>query len=163
VTRRSETSRSRSTGSERGGRPAPTPLDVAAHLLARRPLTTTELEARLVAKGYQARTASGVVARALELHWLDDEMLAHDRARSLRGRGSGPLRITADLEGRGLPAALIEAAVEASRDGREEADWAALALREAGITSGGEPARAWRLLLQRGFPEDVVARLLDVE
>jgi regulatory protein len=130
-------------------------------MLARRPLTTTELEARLVAKGYQARTASGVVARALELHWLDDEMFAHDRARSLRSRGSGPLRITADLEGRGLPPALIEAAVEASREGRSEHDWAEQALRGAGIA--GAPARAWRLLVQRGFPEDVVARLIDVE
>jgi len=114
-----------------------------------------------MAKGYQARTASGVVRRARELHWLDDEMLAHDRARALRARGAGPLRITADLEGRGLPGALIEAAVETSRDGRSEHDWAALALCGADIV--GAPARAWRLLVQRGFPEDVVARLLDVE
>jgi regulatory protein len=130
-------------------------------MLARRPLTTTELEARLVAKGYQARTASGVVARARELRWLDDEMLAHDRARTLRARGAGPLRITADLEGRGLTGALVEAAVETSRDGRSEHAWAELALRGAGVA--GAPARAWRLLVQRGFPEDVVARLLDVE
>jgi SOS response regulatory protein OraA/RecX len=135
---------------------------VAARLLARRPLTTTELEARLVAMGYQVRTASGVVARARELRWLDDEMLAHDRARALRARGGGPLRIVADLEGRGLPRALIEAAVEASREGRSEAAWAERALREAG-SSGASPARAWRLLLQRGFPEDVVDRIVDVE
>jgi regulatory protein len=134
---------------------------VAARLLARRPLTTTELEARLVAMGYQARTACGVVARARELRWLDDEALAHDRARALRARGAGPLRIGADLEARGLPAALIEAAVEKSRDGRSERDWARAALEAARVA--GAPARAWRLLLQRGFPEDVVERLLDVE
>lgn len=124
-------------------------------------MTTSELEARLVAMGYQARTASGVVARAVELRWLDDEMLAHDRARALRARGAGPLRIGADLEARGLPSALIEAAVEASRDGRGEGEWAEEALRKAGVA--GAPARAWRLLVQRGFPEDVVARLLGVE
>lgn len=135
---------------------------MAARLLARRPLTTTELEARLVAMGYQARTASGVVARALELRWLDDETLAHDRAGALRARGAGPLRIAADLEGRGLPAALVEAAVEASREGRSEVEWAERALAKANLATGGAPARAWRLLVQRGFPEDVVARLLDV-
>jgi len=27
----------------------------------------------------------------------------------------------------------------------------------------GAPARAWRLLVQRGFPEDVVERLIDVD
>ena len=156
-------SRSRSTGSEKGRRAAPTPLDVAARLLARRPLTTTELEARLVAMGYQARTASGVVARAVELRWLDDENLAHDRARALRARGAGPLRIAADLESRGLPAALIEAAVAASRDGRSEGEWAEQALAEAGLVERLAPARAWRLLVQRGFPEEVVARLLGVD
>jgi SOS response regulatory protein OraA/RecX len=88
-------------------------------------------------------------------------MLAHDRARTLRARGAGPLRITADLEGRGLTGALVEAAVVTSRDGRSEHAWAELALRGAGVA--GAPARAWRLLVQRGFPEDVVARLLDVE
>jgi regulatory protein len=136
---------------------------VAARLLARRPLTAGELEARLVAKGYQARTASGVVDRARELHWLDDDLLAHDRARALRARGAGPLRIAADLEARGLPAALIEAAVERSREGRSEAEWAAQALRDESLPGGAAPARAWRLLMQRGFPEDVVAGLLGVE
>jgi SOS response regulatory protein OraA/RecX len=135
---------------------------VAARLLARRPMTTSELEARLVGMGYQARTASSVVARALELRWLDDDTLAHDRARALRARGAGPLRIAADLEGRGLPAPLVEAAVEASRDGRSESEWAERALAEAG-TGRAAAGRAWRLLVQRGFPEDVVARLLDVE
>ena len=155
--------RSRSTGSEEGKRAAPAPLDVAARLLARRPLTTTELETRLVAMGYQARTASGVVARAVELRWLDDETFAQDRARSLRARGAGPLRIAADLEARGLPAALIEAAVEVSRDGRGETEWAEQALAEAGLVERLSPGRAWRLLVQRGFPEDVVGRLLEID
>jgi SOS response regulatory protein OraA/RecX len=112
--------------------------------------------------GYQARTAAGVITRALELRWLDDTTLAHDRARALRQRGAGPLKITADLGGRGLPPSLIEAAVDASRDGHDEATWARVALREAGVPPSAEPARAWRLLLQRGFPEEVVTHLLDL-
>ena len=153
----------RSPDSDNARRATPTPLDVAARLLARRPMTTAELEARLVAMGYQARTASGVVARAVELHWLDDEALAHDRARSLRARGAGPLRIAADLESRRVPAALVEAAIETSRDGRSEGEWAEQALAAAGLVERLAPARAWRLLVQRGFPEDVVSRLLGAE
>ncbi|HWP65107.1 MAG TPA: regulatory protein RecX [Candidatus Limnocylindria bacterium] len=136
---------------------------MAARLLARRPMTTSELHARLVAMGYQERTASRVVARAVELRWLDDETLAHDRARSLRARGAGPLRIAADLEARGLPAALVDAAVEASRNGRSEDEWAEQALGAAGLVERLSAPRAWRLLVQRGFPEDVVARLLDLD
>jgi hypothetical protein len=105
---------------------------VAARLLARRPLTTTELEARLVAMGYQARTASGVVARAPELRWLDDETLAHDRARSLRARGAGAAADRGRSGSAGLPVALIGAAIDASRDGRSETEWAEQALAEAG-------------------------------
>ena len=112
--------------------------------------------------GYQARTASGVVARALELRWLDDEALAQDRARALRARGAGPLRIAVDLEARGLPPPLVEAAIEVSRDGRSETEWAEQALAEAGLVERLSPARAWRLLVQRGFPEDVVDRVVDV-
>jgi SOS response regulatory protein OraA/RecX len=136
---------------------------VAARLLARRPLTAGELEARLVAMGYQARTASEVVARARELRWLDDDLLAHDRARALRARGAGPLRIAADLEARGLPSALVAAAIDASREGQEETAWARRALEAAGLVRALSTARSWRLLLQRGFPEDVAARLLGIE
>jgi len=136
---------------------------VAARLLARRPMTTIELEARLVAMGYQARTASGVVARARELGWLDDETLALDRARALRARGAGALKIGADLGQRGVPPAAIDVAVEASREGREEHECATAALARAGIVPAESPARAWRFLLQRGFGEEVATRLVPVD
>jgi regulatory protein len=149
------TSRSRSTASEtKAPRPTPTPLDVAARLLARAALTEAELEGRLVARGYQPATAARTVARCRELGYVSDERFAHDRARALRARGGGALRIGADLAARGLPDALVVAAVEASRDGEPERTWARRALDRAGSPPA---AKAWRLLLGRGFPEDVVA------
>jgi SOS response regulatory protein OraA/RecX len=86
-------------------------------------------------------------------------MLALDRARALRRRGAGPLRIVADLTARGLSERLAEEAVEESRDGESERAWA-----ERAVEREGDRRRAWRLLLSRGFPEDVVADVLgDVE
>ena len=128
---------------------------MAARLLARAPRTEAELEARLVAKGYQPGTAAATVARCRELGYVGDETFARDRARAA-ARGAGSLRIAADLEARGLPEALIAAAVEASREGDPEIDWAKRAL-ERSRASG--PA-AWRLLASRGFPEDVIVGLL---
>lgn len=156
---RKPTTASRSTGSEstKPPRPTPTPLDVAARLLTRAPRTEADLEARLVARGYQKATAAKTVARCRELGYVGDDRYAHERARSLRARGSGSLRIGADLEARGLPSALVESAIEESREGEPEITWARRALDAAGAPRG---AKAWRLLASRGFPEDVVSTLV---
>jgi predicted GNAT family acetyltransferase len=69
------------------------------------------------------------------------------------------LRIAAELEGRGVAAGLVEAAVEVSRDGESEATWARRALDDAGVVVGPTP-KAWRLLAGRGFAEDVVTEVL---
>ena len=129
---------------------------MAARILAQAPRTEAELHARLVAKGYQPGTAAATVARCRELGYVGDDKYACERARSMRLRGAGSLKITADLEARGLPAAMVEAAVEASLEGLRETDWAKRALGK-GHASG---AAAWRLLAGRGFPEEVIADLL---
>jgi regulatory protein len=130
---------------------------VAARLLARAPRTEAELEMRLTARGYRAATAAATVARCRELGYVGDGAFARDRARALRARGAGSLRIAADLTGRGLPEAMVEAAVEESRDDVAEVEWARRALgRQAAVAS----PRAWRLLVSRGFAEDVIADLL---
>jgi regulatory protein len=132
-------------------------------LLARAPRTEAELEARLVAKGYQRATAAATVARCRELGYVGDEAYAHERARGLRARGWGSLRITADLEGRGLPERFVERAVEETRDGLTERDWARKTLARARLTdpsTAAERSRAWRLLAGRGFDPDLIADLL---
>jgi SOS response regulatory protein OraA/RecX len=67
------------------------------------------------------------------------------------------LKIAADLAARGLPDALITAAVEASRDGETETACARRALERAGQPRG---ARAWRFLAARGFPEEAIADVI---
>jgi regulatory protein len=156
--RRKARTGSRSTASEsKPPRPTPTPLDVAARLLTRAPRTEADLEARLVARGYQKATAAKTVARCRELGYVGDERFAQDRARSLRERGVGSLKIVADLSARGLPEVLVEAAVEETRAELSEIEWARRALARAGNPRG---PKAWRLLIGRGFPDDVVGDLV---
>jgi regulatory protein len=131
---------------------------VAARLLTRAPRTEAELAARLVAMGYRRETAAAAVARCRELGWVGDAAFAHERARALRARGAGSLRIEAELAARGLPEALVAEAVEASRAGEPEAAWARRALR-----GERDRRRAWRLLLSRGFPEEAVGEVLGEE
>src|SRR5262249_56148322 len=120
-----------SEGAERGGlgprrptkkaghqpRPDPAPLDVASRLLARASLTEAALRDRLERRGYQPETAARAVTRCRELGYVSDERLAFDRARALRLRGAGSLKIADDLRARGLAEGLVAAAVEASPDG----------------------------------------------
>lgn len=160
-------SRSRSIASSRQGRPAgdaprkapPTPLDVAARVLARGSRTEAELAARLARIGYSAGKVAETIARCRELRYVDDAAVAMDRARTLRARGAGSLRIATELEARGVPELLVAAAVEESLAGEREAEWARRALVRARIDVEDPRARgrAWRLLASRGFPEDVVA------
>ncbi len=136
-----------------------TPLDVAAKMLARGPRTEAELAARLERLGYSAAKVAATVARCRELRYVDDAAVAMDRARALRARGAGSLRIATELEARGVPDVLAAAAVEESLAGEREADWARRALARARIDVEDPRvrSRAWRLLASRGFPDDVVA------
>jgi regulatory protein len=135
---------------------------VAARLLARAPRTEADLEARLVARGYQRATAAATVARCRELGYVGDRLYARARAQGLRARGWGSLRIGADLTARGLPEELVEEAVGESREDLPEREWARRALGRLDLEPGAprERARAWRWLAGRGFDPEVIADLL---
>ena len=139
--------------------PEPTPLDIAAKVLARGPRTEAELTARLERIGYSAAKVAATVARCRELRYVDDAAVAMDRARTLRARGAGSLRIATELEARGVPDVLVAAALEESLAGESEVHWAerALARQRIDVRDPHARVRAWRLLASRGFPEDVIA------
>jgi SOS response regulatory protein OraA/RecX len=141
----------------------PTPLDVAARVLARGPRTEAELAARLERIGYSAAKVAATVARCRELRYVDDATVAMDRARMLRARGAGSLRIATELEARGVPDVLVAAAIEESLAGERESDWArrALVRQHVELEDPRARGRAWRLLASRGFPEDVIADVLE--
>ena len=141
-----------------GRKPDPTPLDIAAKVLARGPRTEAELAARLEGIGYSAAKVAATVARCRELRYVDDAAVAMDRARTLRTRGAGSLRIATELEARGVPDVLVSAALEESLEGETEAHWAerALARQRLDVRDAHARMRAWRLLASRGFPEDVI-------
>lgn len=150
---------SRSIDSEAPPGRAPAPLEVAARLLRRAPRTASELHARLLARGYGEGTATAVVERCQELGWVNDALVAGDRARYLRRHGAGSLRIAAELAARGLADEVIAEAVAASLDGESETAWARRVLERARPRQR-EGAAAWRLLAARGFPEEVIASVV---
>ena len=154
----------RKAGSAPGKAP-PTPLDMAARVLSRGSRTEAELAARLAKIGYSDAKVADTIARCRELGYVNDAAVAMDRARTLRARGAGSLRIGAELEARGVPDVLVAAALEESLDGEREARWAerALARQRIAVDDSRQRGRAWRLLAARGFPEEVIADVVPDE
>ena len=127
----------------------------AVALLARRDFASGELRQKLGSQGYDAAVAAAVVADLTEERALDDARYAENYVAYHVGRGHGPLRIGADLRSLGVPATLVEAALDTGPDWRELA-------RTVRIRKfGAEPPEEWtektrqaRFLQYRGFSSD---------
>jgi regulatory protein len=124
----------------------------AVDALARRDLTSAELEQRLARAGFEPSVRADAVARAVDAGYLDDARVAFERVRHLADRDASDVAIRTELARRGVPeetidAALASVAPEAERGAR-------LAER-----LGGGP-RAGRALVRKGYREDVVEQVI---
>jgi SOS response regulatory protein OraA/RecX len=119
--------------------------------LARRDLTSSELEQRLVRAGFDPAACAEALERASEAGYLSDARVALERTRRLAERDSSDAFIRAELRRRGLPGDEIEAALAEVAPELERAE------RLASRLGGG--GRAARALVRKGYPEDVVERL----
>jgi len=122
--------------------------------LARRDLTAAELEERLARAGFDSGARANAIERAAASGYLDDERVASERARRLAERDASDEAIRTELERRGIPDEFVAAALEAVTPEEERA--ARLSRR-----LGGGP-RAARALVRKGFPEDLVERVVGL-
>lgn len=134
-------------------------MELAARMLARRPLSEGELAHRLAARGIAEIEITRVLSRLRELGLVDDPALCRRLARSYQEeRRYGPVKIAWKLAERRFPRDLVEEAVREVASPAEVAEAAAQALRKKfreGIPAGREgAAKAYRFLAGRGFPPD---------
>lgn len=153
---------------DRRRRPATAPDDataarlVALRLLNRRDYCAAELTARLVERGASPDTAAAVVQALGGERLVNDERYAGHYVDWHAGRGQGPVRIAHDLERLGVPAAMIERAVEARSPAWRERCLRARHRRfgDAVPKEWKERARQARFLQQRGFSADQIRAAL---
>jgi len=140
-------------------------LGAALRALARQPRSRSEIEAALARRGHDPETIAGVVARLVELRYLDDAMVADAVARGAERKHLGSRRVALALGRRGVARDLVEETARASRDGDLERARAFLARRFPGglVRERAERLRATRLLHARGFPGDVVRAALGID
>jgi regulatory protein len=146
------------------------PLDLkaarlaAADLLSRRAWTRTELSTRLRRRGASPEIAAEVVTDLTARGYLDDARFARQWVETRSARGYGPARLAAELRARGVPAALVHAALASREPGseleraREVARRRLPALRRASADRAAVRLRDH--LLRRGFEAATVARVV---
>ncbi len=140
-----------------------TPLDYAYRLLARRAYSEQELTDKLIAKGFTIVAVTRTVARLKTQGYLDDVCLAADQVERLRSRGFGPEGIKSKLAQKGLSSASVEQTLETSGENQDLESAQRLLASRFSADALKEPqtyARAFRLLLRRGYSQEVVESLL---
>ena len=143
--------------------PSLTPLDYAYRLLARRAYSEQELTDKLLAKGFTTVAVTRTVARLKAQGYLDDARLAVDQVERLRSRGFGPEGIKSKLTQKGLSSASVEQTLETSGENQDRESARRLLASRFSADALKEPqtyARALRLLLRRGYSQEVVESLL---
>ncbi len=137
-------------------------FEKACDLLSRRAHFRAELERKLGQRGHDATAIAETLDRLAKLGYLDDAGCARSLATGpLNRRGYGPLRMRAELERRGAPAAAAAAAVEAAFVAGEEAAARQVAERWLSRRPAAGTARAAlaRHLDRKGFSAGTVLRL----
>ncbi len=142
--------------------------DEACRWLARAPRSASEVESRLRTRGFADAVVADTLVFLTERRYVDDTVLAHRRAEELLlERGHGELRVRHELTLRGVADTVVTRAIAAVLEDRRPVDLARRALarrfRALPLTTAADRARAYRFLVGRGHPEDVVNAVLEEE
>jgi SOS response regulatory protein OraA/RecX len=127
-------------------------FEVAVKLLGGREKSRRVLETALLAKEFPAEQVNEALSRCAQLGYLDDRRAALDLAQRLFAEGRSRLDVERRLEAKGLDPTVAAAL---PHDERAAAERLLKSKRVSGV-------KAARLLLSRGFAEELVARLVDV-
>ena len=132
-------------------------LQLAYRAVGRRERTVAELRTMLERKRVEPEAIEEAVRELIEAGFLDDARYAQRFAadkRELERWGSE--RIARELQRRGIPPDLVEAAVvDRSREAELETALLVLAQRAPSVSDDRERDRAWRLLVRRGYEVEV--------
>lgn len=140
-----------------------TPLDYAYRLLAQRAYSESQLAEKMLTKGFTEAAVSHTIARLKEQGYLNDALLATDQAERLHKRGFGSKQIRAKLVQKGIDQSTVESTLTStsSHDEQENASrFLASRFSPDALKQPKIAARAFRLLLSRGYSQDVVEQLL---
>jgi len=123
----------------------------AYQLLGRREYSLAELSVRLKKKWPAADDVASLVQQLAEENLVSDERFAESFVRSRVQRMQGPLKVRAELKGKGIDDSLVSQALESPSISWRElaAEW--LARQQPGVLGLKEKQKFYRRLVNRGF------------
>lgn len=137
----------------------------AVRLLAMREHSRQELQRKLVQKGFRVQQVEQALQDLSAQNLLSDERFTEAFVASKRERGSGPVKIQAELQQRGIGAELISRFLDT-----KDPDWLAKAEQVRQKKYGSQPPQDYqekiqqaRFLANRGFNHEQIRRVLDAE
>jgi regulatory protein len=130
-------------------------VETALRALRARDRSVFELESRLERRGVGTTEQRETLELLSRLGYVDDERFARSRAESLARRNCGDEMIRVDLEGRGVEAGFVDAALAGLESERERAGRL--------VASRGRSMTTARFLAARGFSEDAVETVVAPE
>jgi regulatory protein len=135
-------------------------------LLARRELSTRQLQDRLKRRGYEDEEIAATIARLTDERALDDVRVAEAIARTQTGlRRRGRLRVRLEIERAGIPSDIARQAIDTVFEEVDDDRLMEAALNKRlrpgqTIASEREFGRLYRYLVAQGFPSEQALRLL---
>ena len=142
-------------------------LPVALEFLSRRDRSEAELRRKLLAKEIPDEEIDAVVARLMELRYLDDRRLAERLATSAMSGGTGyGIRLALDLSRRGIPRDIVDETLARLTSEHDERDLVRSLLTrkfpdfDSATADNREKARVMNYLLRRGFTRSAVYEVM---
>ena len=141
------------------------PNETAIRLLAMREHSQLELQRKLIQKGFKAQAVEQTLQDLIAQNLLSDERFTEAFVLSRRERGTGPVKIQAELQQRGIDSSLISRYLDF-----RDPDWLDLAeqarQKKYGLSMPAEYSvkmQQARFLANRGFSHEQIRRVLDAE
>lgn len=141
-------------------------MDKSFRLLAVRARSTGELATRLRSAGFGQTTVDRAILRLGELGYLDDTAFARQwvAERGAGAKASGRVRLEYELSLKGVPRAVVQAALAEYTQADEEIAAVAvcrvLAARAGGAAVDKARRQAYQGLMRRGFDREAIMRAI---
>ncbi|KTD25015.1 regulatory protein RecX [Legionella lansingensis] len=137
-------------------------MDCALRLLARREHGAKELADKLAQKGYSKAEIDEAIVRCQSLGLQSDVRFVESVCSIRIRQGCGPLKIIQELQAKQIARELIDEVLEQERD-----NWLKLAqavwekkFKSQEVLSYSELQKGQRFLSYRGFPAEIIAKLV---
>ena len=134
----------------------------AMHILERMDQTTAQLREKLQRSQYPEQVVEDAIAYVASFHYIDDERFARNFIRAYQ-QSRSRLRISRDLQGKGIDRDLIDRCLAAEYE-VSETDQIRELLRRKGYDQGArdrkQQDKMYRFLMQRGYRSEDIRRAL---